>query len=262
MEALVIGQMALDNYYDLDGEPIATVPGGTAFNSGMWLDHRGFDTEISGTMGKDFPQIQPLDFSRTVDTEASSPVTEVYLEKEGEETREYFPGNYSRAELETWGTFDLIYLTSGLGEYVEPFIESEAETKAFCPGPEPETLEIENVEACLDEADYIFMNSYEKQVLDERMETSIEELPGLKDVEQVIITDSWKVRTYGEENEEYEVDRIKDPLDTTGAGDAFSSTYLASRKQDKTHEEAIKKAMETARQIVDRKGAMPQNPIR
>lgn len=261
-DALVIGQVTLDTYYE-DGDFLATLPGGTALNAGLWFDKEGGDTELMATLGEDFPFLDSLDFSDAEMTDVGCPVTEIRLKNKGKENVEHNKGDYELNELEGTGTYDLLYLTSGRDEYLDPFLHSEAHLKGFSPGPEPEKISLDSLESCLEEADYVLMNDREEEILEEGLGKDFSSVPGKYDIESVLVTSSEKVKSYASsESKEFFVKRIDNPVDTVGAGDTFSSNYLVNKLNGKEHERAVYEAIEKSRDVVRRKGAIPTNPIR
>ncbi len=260
--ALIVGQVTIDSYYDSDEDWIASLPGGTALNAGMWMDSHGFDTTIAATLGSDFPVLDSLDFYPSEQIAESCPVSNIKLNDNGREEVEHRKRDYSLEKLNHSGNYDLIYMTSGFEEYSEPFLDSDASMKGFSPGPEPENLDLGIVRLCLQEADHVTMNDRERDILNERMNADITKLPEEYDLDSLVVTSADSVVSYSSEGTEvYQVEKEDNPVDTIGAGDAFSSNYLASRYEGLNEQEAVQKAIKASNEIINQTGGLPNQPV-
>jgi sugar/nucleoside kinase (ribokinase family) len=260
--AMIVGQVTIDSYYDSDDNWIASLPGGTALNAGMWMDSHGFDTTIAATLGSDFPVLNSLDFHPSEQIDEDCPVSYINLKDNGREEVEHRKGDYSLEELNHSGDYDLIYMTSGFEEYSDPFLNSNASMKGFSPGPEPENLDLGVVKRCLEEADHVTMNDREKDILNERMNADITQLPEEYGLDSLVVTSADSVVSYSSAGAEaYGVEKEDNPEDTIGAGDAFSSIYLVSRYEGLDEQEAIQNAMRTSNEIINQTGGLPNQPV-
>lgn len=260
--ALVIGQVTVDSYYDYDGDWVASLPGGTALNAAMWMDSNEFNVEIAATLGSDFPLLDNLNFNPSEHVEQSCPVSEIKLENNGREHVDHSKGDYTPQELAHADDYDLMYLTSGFSEYSEPFLKSNASLKGFSPGPEPENLDLDTVKEFLEHADHVIMNDRERAVMNERMNSRVADIPEEYDVGSVIVTSAENVVSYSSDGPiRLEVEKEDNPVDTIGAGDAFSSNYLISKYEGMNDEDAIKNGIEASKEIINQRGALPNQPV-
>ncbi|MFB6174902.1 MAG: PfkB family carbohydrate kinase, partial [Candidatus Nanohalobium sp.] len=261
--ALVIGQVTIDEYFDADGDYIASVPGGTGLNAALWFESNKFSTELAATLGSNFPELASLDFSSSERVDEECPVSEITLKDGGREEVQHIKGDYSLKELEGSGEYDMVYLTSGFQEYSKPYMDSEADIKAFSPGHEPGEISMENVRNCLEEADFVLMNGREESILEQNLGYPIRDLSDKMDIDYVLVTEKDKITSYSSGGvSELSVDTIEDPEDTIGAGDAFAANYLSSRLEGLNHEDAVQEGIARSREIVEQRGPLPSNPIR
>lgn len=258
--ALAIGNTAIDEFYR-DGTLEATRPGGTAFNVASWFRYHGLRPALCSTLGVDFPDQPAIDtsFCEVVGTE--SPRCEITLNDSNvPEDRRWVEGEFRFRTLgAVEARFDVVLLTSGRPEYETPFRTASASLKGFALDPLVETYEADQLRIYLAEADYLFLNREERRALDAILGVEIAHLPAAHDLQGVVETSAERVLLYdpGGSVTRLEFEPFESPIDTTGAGDAFASTFLSERATGASTEIALHSAHETATRAIDTVGTHP-----
>lgn len=258
--ALAIGNTALDEFYR-DGTLVRTHPGGTAFNVAAWFSHLGFRSFLCSTVGEDFPDPTDVDTSLCEAVSAPSPRCRVTLnESNVPEDRTWVQGDFSyRVPGPVEDRFDVVALTSGRTEFATAFETVTASTTGFALDPLVGTYLPDQLEAYLEGADYLFANRTEGRVLTDKLEIEMANLPGEYDLRGVVETSTEFIRLYepGGSVSTTEFDPVENPVDTTGAGDAFAATFLAETARGGDAETAIQAAHEAAVRTITCVGARP-----
>lgn len=262
-KALAIGNTAIDEFYR-DGALKTTQPGGTAFNVASWFRHHGFQSYLCSTLGTDFPELSDIDTSLCEVVDAESPRCRVTLnESNAPEERNWVQGEYQYRPLgAVEGRFDVVLLTSGRTEFATSFDTAAAPIKGFALDPLVGTYRAEQVAAYLNEADYLFLNGNERRVLEDELDITVRELPGKYGLRAAVETSATRVVLY-ESNGSVSptaFDSLDNPVDTTGAGDAFASTFLCEIAGGADTDTAIQSAHEAAVRTITSVGARPFRP--
>lgn len=258
--ALAIGNTALDEFYR-DGTLERTHPGGTAFNVASWFSHHGFQSFLCSTVGTDFPELTDIDTSLCEVVSSPSPRCRVTLnESNVPEDRTWVPGEFRyRTVGPIEERFDVVVLTSGRTEYARAFETVTAATSGFALDPLVGTYPPDQLAAYVAGADYLFVNRNERRVLADKLDTGIGDLPVTYDLEAAVETSGEDIRLYepGGSVATTSFDSIENPVDTTGAGDAFAATFLVETARGADAETAIQSAHEAAVRTITSVGARP-----
>lgn len=257
--SLAIGNTALDEFYR-DGALETTRPGGTAFNVATWFRHYGLRSYLCSTLGADFPELRDIDTSLCERIEAESPRCQVTLnDSNAPEERRWVQGEYRHRRLgAVEDRFDVVLLTSGRAEFAPPFDTASATIKGFALDPLVGEYRAEQVAAYLDEADYLFSNQDERRVLEDTLDVAVGDLPAEYDLRAVVETSATRVCLYEPGSvRETALDSLDEPVDTTGAGDAFAATFLSEVLGDADTDAAIRSAHEAATRTITGVGAHP-----
>lgn len=259
-KALAIGNTAIDEFYR-EGALETVQPGGTAFNVASWFRHHGFQSYLCSTLGMDFPDLSDIDTSLCEVIDAESPRCQVTLnESNVPEKRSWVQGEYQYRPLGAVNDrFDVVLLTSGKTEFATPFNTTIAAVKGFALDPLVYTYQTEQIAAYLNEANYLFLNKNERRILEKKLKIEMKELPIEYNLHAAIETSAERVLLY-----EYDgsinltaIDTLDDPVDTTGAGDAFASTFLYEITRGSNTDNAMQSAHEAAEWTITNLGAHP-----
>lgn len=258
--ALAIGNAAIDEFYR-DGALELAQPGGTAFNVASWFSRHGYRSSLCSTLGSDFPDPTDIDTSLCEVDAADSPRCRVRLNESGaSEDRTWVEGDISdRAFGPVEDRFDVVVLTSGRSEFSTPFETVSASTKGFALDPLVDTYPPERLAAYLTESDYLFVNRTESGVLADKLDTRFAELPVSYDLQAAVETSRTRVRRSDSTGTVSTTgfDPIENPVDTTGAGDAFAATFLIETVRGANTDVAIRTAHEAAVRTISHVGARP-----
>lgn len=258
--ALAIGNTAIDEFYR-DGRLETTRAGGTAFNVATWFHHYGFRSYLCSTLGADFHESSDVDTSLCEVIEADSPRCRITLnESNSPEDRSWVQGEYQYRPLgAVEERFDIVLLTSGRPEFATPFETTRAAIKGFALDPLVGTYPADRVAAYVDEAEYLFLNRNERQVLEEKLDIAMADLPAEYGLRAALETSAECVLLYESDGSVRRtlLDSLDNPVDTTGAGDAFAATVLSELVDGVDTDTAIRSAHEAAVRTITSVGAHP-----
>lgn len=258
--ALAIGNTAIDEFYR-DETLETSRPGGTAYNVASWFRYHGLRASLCSTLGTDFPDQPGIDTSFCEGAGTECPRCEVTLNDSNvPEDRRWVEGEFCFRTLgPVERRFDVVLLTAGRSEYETPFRTAAASIKGFALDPLVEDYDAEQLRTYLLEADYLFLNREERRALEGKLDVRIASLIEEYRLLGAVETSAERVLLHepGESVTALEFETLENPIDTTGAGDAFASTFLAARVAGVPTERALQSAHETARRAIETLGAHP-----
>lgn len=258
--ALAIGNTAVDEFYR-DGVVETTRPGGTAFNVASWFRHHGLRASMCSMLGSDFPEIRGIDTSLCAVVDAPSPRCEVFLNDSNvPEGRRWVEGTFGARQLGPVDRrFGVVLLTSGRSEYATPFRTAGASIKGFSLDPMVEAYPADQLRAHLSETDYLHMNRDERRALEATLDERVENLPVTFALQAAIETGADRVVVYEPNGSvsEMRFEPMENPVDTTGAGDAFAAMFLSERVTGASTDAALRSAHEAAKRTITTVGAHP-----
>ena len=112
----------------------------------------------------------------------------------------------------------------------------------------------------LEYAQYLVCNEYEFDLIKEK--TGLNEETVFTKVEKIIVTlwEKWAKLISKNENVSIKWFVVKNPVDPTGAGDAFIATVVAKLSEWESRENSIKYGNAVASFVVENKGGMQHEP--
>ena len=284
MKALVFGSLNIDYTYRVDhmvniGETLTSKnlsvnAGGKGLNQAIALSKSGMDVYLAGQIGHDGLFLMEIaktyhvntDYIKEVDTHTGNAIIQV--NNEGNNCILLYPGANREIEkcyidevLSHFEKDDYIILQNEINHL--DYIIDVAYNKGMivCLNPSPYDGFIE---ACdLNKVSYLFLNEVEGEMMthvkdeNEIIETLKQRYPKM----HIILTLGEKGSIYKDAKYEYRQPAIaSEVVDTTGAGDTFSSYFLSQVMHHQSIDQAMSLAATASSITISRKGASKSIP--
>lgn len=270
MKLLCVGEILVDMIAEKDclkdSREFNARPGGAPANVAVAASRMGADVEMAGTVGNDgFGEMltrkleeEDVGIDKLAVSDEKTTLAFVALDENAEPEFSFYRGaDLEIGEEQLVEGYDVIHFGSlpftdpELAERLEKYAERSQALISFDPNLRSDLRDreyMDRLKSFIEVSDLIFLSEEENKNFD-------------IDAEEILVTrGSEGAKLLTQDFTQVEKPPEVDAVDTTGAGDALTGTYLAFR--DISRRKAIKKAVEASALSTLKKGAMSALPDR